>query len=107
MRAFLVTTLLLMAQDWTTRVQPTTKQVVRLEMLAEGQHEPGVCSGVVVNLDPSYLVTAAHCVDHPAAIGFSMTAAGRHAEIVKVNTVLDLAVVRFDAKDEQIIDRKS
>ena len=52
------------------------------------------CSAVV--LSDGYALTAAHCVDEPGA---EFTIAGRTAEAVKKNRILDIAVVRFLAKD--------
>jgi S1-C subfamily serine protease len=80
--------------DWSTVIQPSLKQVVRLEILREEATEPGVCSSVVINKDGGYLLTAAHCVAKKLAAGVSVTAGGRHAEIVKVNELLDLAVLK-------------
>ena len=94
--------LLTLSADWPLLVASIQKQVVRLEMLTEGDgDEPGICSGVVLNAVSGWLLTAAHCVDHPVAKGFSMTVNGRHATAVKVNQILDLAVVKFDPKGEE------
>jgi S1-C subfamily serine protease len=85
--------------DWTTVIQPAMKQVVRLEMSINAG-EPGTCSGVVVDKDNGYILTAAHCVDKKPTESISITAAGRHADVVKVNSLLDLAVLRTKLKEE-------
>jgi putative serine protease PepD len=81
--------------DWT--FLPTMqKQVVRIEVLTgEGK---GVCSGVVFNARAGYLVTAGHC-----ASGFDpqFTVNGRHADLVRRNELIDLAILRFDVKKEE------
>lgn len=93
--------LLLALTDWSIVVKPALKQVVRLEMLREGESSPGVCSGVVINETAGYVLTAAHCVEKPEKEGLSVTVNGRHADVVRVNRLLDLGVVRFDVKGEK------
>jgi S1-C subfamily serine protease len=90
-------------QDWATIIKPAFKQVMRLESLAEGKEKPGVCTLVIINKANGFGITAAHCVDKPQTQAISLTANGRHAEVVKVNTLLDLAVIRTTIKDEQEI----
>lgn len=85
--------------DWTAPI-PSSKSVARLEMLAEGEESPGICSGVVINTDPAYVLTAAHCVEHKQSEALDMTVNGRYAEVARVSRLLDLAVVSFTAKDE-------
>lgn len=83
--------------DWALLLPPITKAVPRLEMQAEGDPSPSVCSGVVINAEAGFLVTAAHCVEGK---GVAITVSGRHAELVRMNRVLDLAVVRFTPRGE-------
>lgn len=86
--------------DWVTIVKPVGKQVPRLELKKGG--EKGVCSGVVINREAAYLLTAAHCTGMMKdREGYSITVNGRHAELARANEILDLAIVKFDAKDEQ------
>lgn len=86
--------------DWPTIVKPLAKQVPRLEILKDGAESPGVCSGVVLNLAQSVLVTAAHCVaGDPEKM--SITVNGRDARVIRSNALIDLALVRFDVQDEQ------
>ncbi len=101
--AFLLATsgLMLAAPDWVAVIRPAYKQVMRLEMLREGKDEPGVCTGVVVNEDSGVLITAAHCVRKPQTEGISITANGRHAEVLKTNDLLDLALLKTQIKDEK------
>lgn len=93
----------LFAQDWTAVIEPAASHVVRLEMLREGQTEAGVCAGVVLNDDNGVFVTAAHCVDKPQGQGISVTADGRHAEVLKTNTLLDLALMKTQLKNKTAI----
>lgn len=87
------------AADWTGILKTVSQQVPRLEILAEGAEQPGICSGVVLNADSGYLLTAAHCVDgKPEQL--SITVNGRHAEIARKNRLLDLAVLRFTPDGE-------
>lgn len=89
--------------DWSVIIKPAMKQVPRLEALHEGEKIPMVCAAVVVNKDDGYAVTAAHCIEKPDAEGIAITVSGKHAEAVKVNRLLDVAVVKYDAKkDEQM-----
>jgi S1-C subfamily serine protease len=89
--------------DWVTVIQTAAKQVVRLEILREGESTPGTCSAVVVNKDEGYLLTAQHCIDRKATEGISVTANGRHAEVLKTNAILDLAMLRTKLKYETTI----
>ena len=91
------------APDWVTVIKPAFKQVVRLEMLRQGAEGTGVCSAVVIHEINGFLLTAAHCVDKPQAESISITANGRHAEVVKVNALLDLAVLRTQLRGEKQI----
>jgi S1-C subfamily serine protease len=87
--------------DWVTVIKPTYKQVMRLEMLREGAEKPGVCSAVVINKEQGVLLTAAHCVDRPLAQSLSVTANGRHAEVLRVNALLDLALLKTTLRGEE------
>ena len=89
--------------DWATIVKPLATQVLRLEILQEGAEQPGICSGVVINAETGVLLTAAHCVDHPASAQISLTVNGRHADVARVNRLVDLAIVRFTPKGEKAI----
>ncbi len=91
------------APDWVTVIRPVFKQVLRLEILREDATEPGVCTGVVINEDQGVAITAAHCVAKPQTKGLSLTANGRHAEVLKVNELLDLALLKTSLKGEKEI----
>lgn len=103
----MLATLLLLAlsvvtpTDWATIIKPVMKQVPRLEILKEGADHPAICSGVVINREKGFVLTAAHCVEGFPRV--SVTVAGRAADVIRVNVLLDLAVVRFNAKSEQEI----
>lgn len=82
--------LALNAADWAVLVKPTEKQVLRLESQADGD-ERGVCSSVVIA--ENVVLTAAHCIPPGEPKSYALTIDGRHGEAVKVNRLLDLAVV--------------
>lgn len=86
--------------DWPAIVRPAAKQVPRIEILKEGDEHPGICSGVIFNKELGYLLTAAHCVDGKTD-GMAITVNGRHADLVRANRLLDLAVLRTTLKDEE------
>jgi S1-C subfamily serine protease len=96
--------LLTFAADWALVVKPVAKQVPRLEIQKDGSDDPGVCSGVVLNIDPGVLLTAAHCIPSGDAKTYSITANGRDAEVLKVNRILDLAVLKFHRKHEEAME---
>ena len=85
----------LTATDWPAVVIGLEKQVPRIEILAPDAPGPGTCSGVVLNAESGYVLTAAHCTVEKAAY----TVNGRHAELVRQNRILDLAVLRAELKD--------
>lgn len=85
---------------WPSIIDAAVQSVVRLEM--QKGEDTGLCSGVVIHLDPDLLATMAHCTGtDPKAI--SLTANGRNAELIYANALLDLAVVKFHAKKERVI----
>jgi serine protease DegQ len=88
------------AADWAVIVKPVAKQVPRLEIQKDGSDAPGICSGVVLNTD-GILLTAAHCIPSGDPKTYSLTVNGRHAETLKVNRLLDLAIVKFHRKGEE------
>jgi S1-C subfamily serine protease len=83
------------ATDWSAVVVGLEKQVPRIEILAPESPYPGTCSGVVLNADAGYVLTAAHCLVEKSAL----TVNGRHAELVRQNRILDLAVLRTELND--------
>jgi S1-C subfamily serine protease len=91
----------LSATDWATVIGPAAKAVVRLEMLRQGHTEPGICSGVVIWADQGYVLTAAHCVDKPPTETLSITVNGRHADLTRINNLLDLAILKTDLRGEK------
>jgi S1-C subfamily serine protease len=86
--------------DWVTVIQTAGKQVVRLEILLDSAGKPSTCTGVVIDKDAGYVLTAAHCVEKSPTQSISITANGKHAEMVKINSLLDLAVLRTKLKYE-------
>jgi serine protease Do len=97
MVAFIITVqaVTLNATDWSAVVVGLDRSVPRIEILAPDAPGPGTCSGVVLNAESGYVLTAAHCTVEKAAY----TVNGRHAELVRQNRILDLAVLRAELKD--------
>lgn len=64
--------------------------VVRIE-IASGGETVGYCSGVIIA--PDFVLTAAHCVPMKVE-GRSLAVDKRHAEVMRCNYALDLAILR-------------
>lgn len=84
--------------DWTATIAAVTQSVARVE--SKGDEGGGTCTGVVINADPGYVVTCAHCVRRPKGQPIDVTVNGRHARIEVENSILDLAILSFRAKKE-------
>jgi S1-C subfamily serine protease len=78
------------ATDWVPIGLALDHTVFRVE--AQQGDDSGLCSGSVINVSAGYVLTAGHCVY--TGTGASHTVDGRHAEVVRSNTLLDLAVLR-------------
>jgi S1-C subfamily serine protease len=89
------------ATEWSTVVKPALSQVVRIEVLKDGDEHPTICSGVVLNATAGFVLTAAHCISGKAE-DISITVNGRHAELARVNrnAKVEAAVLRFSPKKE-------
>lgn len=86
---------------WTSVIAGATPSIPRLEMRLGA--DQGSCSGVVFKVDKdknAFALTAAHCVAHEPDEKLDITANDRHAEVVLVNGLLDLAIIKFRAHDE-------
>jgi S1-C subfamily serine protease len=91
--------LTLLGADWTTVVKPLEKQVVRLEMM-QGE-ETGTCSGSVIDAKRGFVLTAAHCIPDVVNVNqMALTVNRRNAELIKLNRILDLAIVQFTVRGE-------
>lgn len=95
--------LLVLAPDWPTVIKPVSDQVVRIEIqiTTAEDNDVGFCSGVVLDADRGFVLTAQHCVRRLPADAISIAVNGRHADVVRENRVLDLAILHFDAKKER------
>ena len=91
------------AQDWTGINQKVGASIVRIESTTSERGEGEsiitpdswrrgryLCSGVIIA--PTVVVTAAHCVPEDP-LGRSISVNQRHAEILKLNYAIDLAVL--------------
>jgi S1-C subfamily serine protease len=103
---FVLVTLLLFvapvsAQDWSALIPVISRHVGRVEIQKGGA--TGVCSSVVFEIDKhgfAHAMTAAHCVDRTPTERIDVTVNGRNAVTIHSNNILDLAILRFRAKDE-------
>lgn len=84
--------------DWATVLKDTELSIPRME-IADGD-DRGICSAVVIN-ESGYALTAAHCI--PDKLHFDLTVNERTASVVRVNRLLDMAVVRFHRKHEKAL----
>jgi S1-C subfamily serine protease len=103
--ALLFALLLLPAADWPTLLQQAKPHVPRLEM-RKGD-ESGICSAVVFEIDAdgyATALTAAHCVDKQPGERLDLTVNGRTGVVLHSNSLLDLAIIRFRAKNDTAID---
>lgn len=80
--------------NWAQAVIGLEKRVVRLEMAYEDR-DPSRCSGGVLNKASGYVVTAQHCIKGKLT---AVTVNARHAEVVRQNELLDLAVLRTELR---------
>lgn len=77
------------AQDWSLHTDALKKTIFRL------QSGDSRCSAVLINDKEHVFLTAAHCVPDPEPkTGGSVTVDDNHAEVIKWNSMLDLALVR-------------
>lgn len=77
------------SQDWSLQLQNIPKEVYKLE--AKSGEDTSHCSSVVINSKDDFVLTAAHCV--PPSPDRSLVVEDKHADVLKVNTILDLAVL--------------
>lgn len=78
------------AQEWLGIDSRVGGGVYRLESMAGNRD--GVCSAALINSTKGYVLTAAHCVpDTDERV--SLTVGKLHASVIKINDVLDLAVL--------------
>lgn len=94
--------LLLALVNWVALLPAVTPAVPRLEIAhAQGT---GTCSAVVFEIDKdgfANALTAAHCVEKSSETQrLDITVNGRTAVVLHQNRLLDLAIVRFRARDE-------
>ena len=82
------------ADDWS--LPNINKQVLRLETAREGGAK-GTCSSVI--FAPGLALTAAHCTDSK---DIALTLGGRHATLERSNRILDLAVVKFAPRSDDM-----
>jgi S1-C subfamily serine protease len=92
--ALLLGTAAVGAQSWPALMPAAQTSVLRIESQNEDTGRGGTCSGPVVNVKAGYVLTAAHCV--PTGARPSLTVASQHAEVARVNRLLDLAVLRTE-----------
>lgn len=74
-------------QDWSLHTTALKKSIFQLES------NEGHCSAILVNEKEGYLLTAAHCIPEKTE-GRSVAVDQKDASVVKVNSVLDLAIIK-------------
>lgn len=98
----LLVALMLQGSDWAARVPSVAPSVPRVEIAKAGQ--TGVCSAVVFLIDPdgfAHALTAGHCVQKASeSERIDLTVNGRTAAVTHSNGILDLAVLKYRAKDD-------
>lgn len=78
-----------MGQDWSLQLHNIPQEVYKLQ--SQAHDDGGFCSAVVLNDKDDFVLTAAHCI--PADPLRSLVVHDKHADVVKVNTILDLALL--------------
>jgi S1-C subfamily serine protease len=100
-----MTALLLLLVNWVALLPSVTPSVPRLEIQKNGS--AGVCSGVVFEIDKdgfAHALTAAHCVERSSDTErIDLTVNGRNGVTVATNALLDLAIVKFRARNETVV----
>lgn len=92
------------AQDWPQTIAAAETSVPRVEM--QVGEAKGVCGAVVFEIDKdgfANALTAAHCVAKPEGQRLDLTLNGRNGATLARNDILDLAIVRFRARNETVI----
>lgn len=84
--------------DWPAVIKQAARSFARMEI--QVGDKTAACSGAVINADSGHLLTNAHCVGPMGTKDLSITVNERHAEVVRSNTLIDLAAVRFQVKGE-------
>lgn len=96
---------LLLALDWAALLPTLQKSVPRVEM--QKGEQTGLCSSVVFMVDADkygHALTAGHCVARAnEQERIDITVNGRTGVVTHSNGILDLAIVRFRAKDETTV----
>lgn len=91
--------------DWVSLVPTVAKSVPRVEIQRGG--DSGVCSAVVFDVDRygyAHALTAGHCVQRASeSERIDLTVNGRTAVTLHSNSILDLAILKFRAKDDVAI----
>lgn len=98
--------LLLLVADWTAVVPTVSLHVPRVE-ISKGGTPSGTCSAVVFEVDQhgfANALTAAHCVQKSSDTErMDITVNGRTGAVLHQNSILDLAIIRFRARNETAI----
>lgn len=90
--------------DWPALVPSLTASIPRLE--AQTPHGKGICSAVVFEIDSdgfAHALTAAHCVDKQPNERLDVTVNDRTGVVVATNSLLDLAIVKYRARNERAL----
>ena len=101
---FALSLMLAQAPSWEMVVPAAALSVPRVEISAPSG--AGTCSSVVFDIDKDEVASAliaAHCVVGIGGEHVTLTVNGRNAYVSMVNSIIDLAIVRFKARTESAI----
>lgn len=89
--------------DWVTLIPTIENSIARLEI--EKGESRGVCTAVIFEIDKdgnAAVLTAAHCVSHEPNERIDLTVSGRTAHVIDSNSILDLAILRYRARRDEV-----
>lgn len=91
------------AQSWIGIDNTVNPSLFRLESAVAGDPTAGgICSAGMINPAKFYVLTVAHCVP-VVTEGRSITVGNLHAEVIKVNYLLDLAILQVEGLQGKVI----
>jgi S1-C subfamily serine protease len=89
----------LAGQDWTGIAPKIDEGVVRVE--ATNGDVSFICSGTVIG--DEYVLTVAHCIPEGASVAVNR----KHAEIARLNRIIDLVVLRVEKLKNKPLPRRT
>jgi len=80
--------------SWSSVAEKALKSTVSLQII--GHDNDNFCSGIVIDDQRDYVLTAEHCVIYALRVGKRFTVNGKEGTVVMRDTPEDLAVVRVE-----------